>query len=615
MSLVTIIWSMIASACLTLAGLHFLVWCRKRTAWSSLFFSLMSGGTGVAAFFELGMMTADNHASFAFATRWIHVPNWIVILALVGFIRTHLKAGRRWLAWTVCVMRSVTLILNFLVGQNLNFLEVTGIKRIPFLGESVSVGEGVLNPLMLLGQASLLMFILYIADAVIAVWRRGDRRKALVAGGSILLFVLAGTVSAGLVYLEIAKWPFMASLFFMGIVVVMSYELSRDAIRAVQLSADLQETNERFHQAAQAAEFGVYEYDCIHDKASYSAEFMALYGLPMDAVLELDADRVPRALHPEDRDVYKERMRAASDPEGSGVFDVEFRILLPEGPIRWLRAKGRTRFGGTRSRRFPLRSNGIILDITDRKKAELEFQRSRAEITHLSRVAMLGELSGSIAHELNQPLTAILSNAQAAQRFLAEDNADLAEIRDILKDIVTDDQRAGEVIRRLRLLLKKGETHHSQLDLHDVMQEVLRLIRNDLLNHNIMLLAEFMPGRPVIKGDRVQMQQVLLNLIVNATDAMAGGDRAVEKILRVRTDCPKAGAVRVTVADSGTGLNTEALAGIFTPFFTTKITGMGLGLKVSQTIVKAHGGELDGRNNPGRGAVFSFTLPLAEGRP
>ncbi len=251
-------------------------------------------------------------------------------------------------------------------------------------------------------------------------------------------------------------------------------------------------------------------------------------------------------------------------------------------------------------------------DITERKRAAVESYRDRAEITHLSRVAMLGEMSGSLAHELNQPLTAILSNAQAAQRFLADGKVDINEVRDILKDIVADDLRAGEVIRRLRLLLKKGEVHSLPLDLNEVVQDVLKMVRNDLLNHGITLKTEFAPDLPAVCGDRVQFQQVLLNLLLNSSDAMITNSYA-ERQVAVQTQRTTAGGVRVSIRDRGHGLTPEAQTRIFEPFFTTKPTGMGLGLKVCHTIITAHGGQLVGVNNPDKGATFCFELPAGQG--
>jgi PAS domain S-box-containing protein len=314
---------------------------------------------------------------------------------------------------------------------------------------------------------------------------------------------------------------------------------------------------------------------------------------------------IPEFFAPQSRDESKERTRRRllGLPVPDEFDAIGLRTDGSQFPIRVVVAQVQLADG--------MANIAFITDVTERKQAELESQRSRAEIAHLSRTATLGELSGSLAHELNQPLAAILANAQAGQRFLADDHVDLNEMRDILKDIVMDTQRAGEVIRRLRQLLKKGELNRLPLDLNEVVQATLRLVRNDLLIHNITLQAEYAPEMPVIEGDRVQLQQVLLNLIVNATDAMAQTSPA-ERRLFVRTEHLKKDGVCVSVSDSGRGMPPDIAKRIFDPFFTTKHTGMGLGLKVCRTIITAHGGQINGTNNPEQGATFLFTLPAAK---
>jgi C4-dicarboxylate-specific signal transduction histidine kinase len=253
---------------------------------------------------------------------------------------------------------------------------------------------------------------------------------------------------------------------------------------------------------------------------------------------------------------------------------------------------------------------GASLDITKRKQAELEAARQRNEMVHLSRVTMLGELSGSIAHELNLPLSAILWNAQAAQRVLANGNADLAEVREILNDIVSEDQRAGEVICHLRLWLKKGEVQQHSLHINEVVQDVLKLIRSDLVNQKVTVDCELARNVPTVTGDPVQLQQVLLNLVVNACDAMVDCNTP-ERRLVIRTGTENGnGAVLVSVTDRGGSIPEEKMEQIFEPFFTTKAKGMGLGLSVCHTIIVAHRGKLWATNNVDRGATFYFSLPI-----
>ncbi|HTP42110.1 MAG TPA: PAS domain S-box protein [Nitrospiria bacterium] len=289
-------------------------------------------------------------------------------------------------------------------------------------------------------------------------------------------------------------------------------------------------------------------------------------------------------------------------------FIPEERITDANGKVRWLQTIKRPIIGKDGTAHLLL---GSATDITARKQAELDAARQRNELAHLSRVAMLGELSGSLAHELNQPLAAILSNAQAAQRFLAREDADLDEVREILKDIVAEDKRAGEVIHRLRLLLKKGEVQRQPLDVNELAYEVLLLIRSDLVNYGVTVSTGFEPELPTVQGDRVQIQQVLLNLIMNACSAMAD-DEPADRRLVLRTERAE-GGVHIAVSDNGRGIPQQNLDRIFEPFFTTRAEGMGLGLTVCRTIVTAHGGTLRALNNPDRGASMHVILPADPG--
>jgi signal transduction histidine kinase len=246
------------------------------------------------------------------------------------------------------------------------------------------------------------------------------------------------------------------------------------------------------------------------------------------------------------------------------------------------------------------------------RESELQLQEQRAELTHLSRVAVLGELTGALAHELNQPRTAILSNAQAAQRFLEQGPAHLGEVHEILKDIVDDDKRAGEVIRRLRALLKKGETQLQPLDLNDVVDEVFELARAECESRGVVLQRDLATFLPAVRGDRIQLQQVLLNLIVNACDAMSACEPRHRK-LTVATALDKDGMVRASVSDCGHGIPADQLDLLFDPFYTTKAQGLGLGLTICRSIVAAHGGKLWAINNTSGGAKFCVSLPVNEG--
>jgi signal transduction histidine kinase len=257
----------------------------------------------------------------------------------------------------------------------------------------------------------------------------------------------------------------------------------------------------------------------------------------------------------------------------------------------------------------------VFANALSRKQGELEAQRLRQELAHIGRVSALGELAASLAHELNQPLTAILSNAQAAQRLLAAGPGNLEEVREILHDIVTDDKRAGDIIRRLSGLVKKGDLELAPLDLNQLVGEVMWLVRSDASIRNVSLSLELGDDLPRVRGDRVQLQQVVLNLVLNALEAMratAAGDRR----LVIRTTREGAAAVTVAVRDTGTGIDEKVGDRIFQPLYTTRAGGLGMGLAIARTIIGAHSGTLGAANNVDGGATFHFTLPaLPEAQP
>ena len=335
MSWVTIVWSMIASACLTLAAVYLLAWCKQRTAWANLLFSSAAVATAAMAFCELGMMQAETPRQFGTALRWIHVAAFVVIVSLVGFVRFYMRAGRPWLAWTVCSLRAFSVLLNLLTGQNLNYREVTGLRHIPFLGESVSVGEGVSNPWMLVGQLSLLLFVAFVADATITVWRRGDRRPVRVMGSSIVFFVSATTVQSVLALWQIVHAPITPSFFYLGIVATMAFEMSREALRAAQLSDDLRESEERMTLASEAAGFGVWMWNIDRNEVWGSEKWLRLFGFAPDATVTFE--KVIERVHPDDREMVESSVRRALEDRVD--YAGEYRVVLPDNTQRWVAAR------------------------------------------------------------------------------------------------------------------------------------------------------------------------------------------------------------------------------------------------------------------------------------
>lgn len=465
---------MVASACLTLAVIHALVWWRERNAWSNLLFSLAAAGTAGLGVCEYRMMHAATIADFGTALRWLHVPAWVMIVSLVGFVRTFLRSGRPWLAWSVCGVRTVSLVLDFVQSPNLNYREITGLRPVGFLGETVTVAAGVPNPWMLVGQGSLLLLVVFAVDAAITAWRRGDRHRAVVVGGGIVFFVTAGSVQSVLVLWQLLDVPLTPSLFFLGLVAAMGYELSRDVLNAGRLARELA------HQ--------------------------------------------------------------------------------------------------------------------------------RAELARVNRVSTLGELAASLAHELNQPLTGILSNAQAGELVLSREPPDTSELREVLAAVIADTRRASDIIRQMRDFLCRRDTPRQSLDLNALIEQVLRLLRSEAVLHDLILEAELAPALPPVRGDRVQLQQVFLNLFLNAQQAMAGTGSTGRR-LAIATKANAAGQVLIAIEDSGPGFDPATLDRVFDPFFTTRAEGMGMGLAICRSIVEAHGGRIHAANRPEGGARVAVVLP------
>jgi PAS domain S-box-containing protein len=379
--------------------------------------------------------------------------------------------------------------------------------------------------------------------------------------------------------------------------------LVADGLKLRRAKESLRQTEERLNLAMAAADLGVWMLDIPRNRAWASANWLRIYGFPPDAAISLET--VLQRIHADDRAAVESAVRRVI--EGRADYVSEHRVVLPDGRQRWIAARGRLDSpAGTKRARLL----GVSVDITERKLAEAEVQRQREQLAHVARVSVMGELAASVAHELNQPLGAILSNAEAAELFLKQDPPAVGELSAILTDIRKDDERAGEVIRRMRALLRKHELERQPLEINALAEDVLRLVSADAALRKMAITAELAPGLPAVRGDRIHLQQVLLNLILNAMEAMAN-QPPERRRLTVRTSGTNNGTVELSVADSGPGIPADNLPRLFEPFFTTKESGIGMGLSISRKIVEAHHGRIWAENRPAGGAVFHVTLPTA----
>jgi signal transduction histidine kinase/integral membrane sensor domain MASE1 len=365
----------------------------------------------------------------------------------------------------------------------------------------------------------------------------------------------------------------------------------------------LLESQERMSRAVKAAKLWLWEWDIASDHIWLADPRPDHTELGPSAPVRLDA--IMQSIHPDDRDGL--RTGVARAMTGDGHYEDRYRYTLRDGRLRWVLAVGRVELDAAG---HAVRMRGVSRDITESVRIEQQLQQQRDELVQISRVALLGELSGSLAHELNQPLTAILANAQAAQRFLRQDHVDLEEVREILGDIVADDRRAGEIIQRLRQLFRRGALQWQPIEINELVRDVAKLAHGELTSADVDLHTELADDLPMINGDRVPLQQLLLNLITNGCHAMSDVARPGRRLI-VRTGFRAEEGVRVTVSDVGHGIAEDHLPHVFDPFFTTRPAGMGLGLTVCRTIVSAHQGKLWAENNGDRGASFHVVLPRA----
>jgi PAS domain S-box-containing protein len=382
----------------------------------------------------------------------------------------------------------------------------------------------------------------------------------------------------------------------MAVIAVLA--LNRSRRRLTELS--FRENEDAMALAASSANIGLWSWDIAHDKVRATPHCKVILGLTGKEPCNLRT--FLNCVHPDDRSMLREAIEKGIGTDQK--FEVEHRILWPDGEVRWIVASGRAKYGQSHR---AVALTGVFVDITHRKEAEAEADRQRKYVTHLTRVGMLGELSGAVAHELNQPLTAILSNAQAAQRMLSRPSVDLIEVRNTIRDIIDDDSRAGEVIRHLRALLTKSEAKFERIDLNKVVADALDLARADLIVRQVRSVRHFGPDIPLVVGDQIQLQQVILNLILNASESLMA-NASDNRVLTVST-LSNNGSVEAVFADNGPGFSAEIMKKLFEPFFSTKEHGLGLGLPISRSIMTAHGGELWAESDVEGGAVFHIRLP------
>jgi PAS domain S-box-containing protein len=376
----------------------------------------------------------------------------------------------------------------------------------------------------------------------------------------------------------------------------------RDITERKQAEDALRRSEGYLAEAQRLSQTGSWAWRSAGDTALHlSEEWYRIYGF--DPELGMPAwEQLLGRIHPDDRAKWERTLDRAIREKSE--YQVEFRILLPDGTVKYVHAVGHPVFNAAGDL---VEFVGSSMDITERKRAEEALRRAQADLAHGSRVTTMGELTASLAHEVNQPIAAAVTDANTCLRWLTRDHPDVEEARAAAVRIVKDGSRAADIISRIRLLFKKGATEREPVDVNEVVREMIVLLRSEATRYSVFLRTELAEDLPLIMGDRVQLQQVIVNLIMNSIDAMKDVDGTRE--LTIKSQRAENEQLLVSVSDTGVGLPPQQADQIFNAFFTTKPHGTGMGLRISRSIVESHGGRLWAADTCPRGASFCFTLP------
>jgi PAS domain S-box-containing protein len=383
-------------------------------------------------------------------------------------------------------------------------------------------------------------------------------------------------------------------------------DIASIAIEQTQAESALRRSEAYLAEAQRLSRTGSFSWHPATDTHTWSEETYRIY--QVDPTVKLTLDLIRSRIHPDDVALFQQMAERAVS-EGKD-FAFEHRLLLPDGSIKHVQIVAHSCSSCSDD---PMEFVGAVMDITQRKLSQEALDKVRLDLAQMSRVTTLGQMAAAIAHEINQPLAGIVLNGNAALRWLAGESPNLHEAREATHRIVRDGQRAGDVITRLRSLFRRDGTPNESLDINDVVQEVIAITKGEVQKGGVIIRTGMADGLPAITGDRVQLQQLVLNLIMNAVEAMEDVEDRVREIM-ISTQAGPGAEVLVSVRDSGVGLDPESKEKIFDAFYSTKRVGMGMGLAISRSIIEHHGGRLWAVSNEGPGATFLFFIPLDAGR-
>lgn len=598
MSWITVIWSMNAGACLALAAFYGAGWCKQRENRVYLVFSCSAVAAAAISALELWMINARTVEQYQLLVRWIHVPAWVLTISFVAFVRLYLDAGRARLAWSIYGLRTLILILNFIFPVGIDFKTITTIRHFSWAGEMVSVPVGVPNPWGLLSQVSLLLLLVFSVDAAITVWRRGDRRRALLVGGSMIFgAILAWHVL--LVIWGVVEMPFFLGFIYTAIVAAMAYDLSSDMARAARLTRELEISEKRFNLAADSANLGMWEWDLENDEIWVTPTRRAQLGFPASG--RITFEHLISRWHPDDREKVRQAVNEAI--QNGKDYEAEFRIARADGSVGWVCARGRVQMDDDGR---PKRLTGISLDITARKEEQILARKQREELEKLrqQRTALLErevaerarlerEVIESCAREqrriaydlhdgVGQQLVGVALSAKLLEEQLRPRQPDEAEKASAIVKL------ANEAARQARLTARSLEGADGVGDLKTALESLaINISQNCRVKSMVKANAASLPiSAPVA----AQLYRIAQEAVHNAIEHGAAREVLIQLTVGNRD-------VLLTVQDDGQG-------------FEAKTNGHGMGLRIMRYRAQCIGGSCEVQTRPNKGTIVSCRVPV-----
>ncbi|WP_422023982.1 two-component system sensor histidine kinase NtrB [Roseibium sp.] len=606
MSIITIAWSFVSAIGVTVFFVQLALWRAQKNGLVPLLAATMALAAAGGAMCELVMAKANSVRVFEVALFLNNIMVFFLVVPMVWFVRLRLGTGPIWLAGAITVLWVIGLGVNLFLPGDLTFSSIESLQKRPtFWGETFNTPVGTANPFRVVSEVATLLIIVFASWATIAAFRNGQQFHALRTGAPVLFFILVAGIHTVFVDLGLVGTPYMISWAFMAIAIALGSETVGDAASAARLHRQLQQSEIRWQALFDNVDLGVIGVSAEGRITLANRSMLSLLGRSEgDVVGQPLASFVPPTLRGE------LLSRISTARQVGPRARTEYPLLDAEGNRRdvvWslvaIHDQHRTITGFM----------AICDDVTAARKTENDLNETRRAIEKLDRSAALAEITAGIAHELNQPLAGILSNAQAARRILPNTPTPTQDLAEILDDIIYDNKRARDIIIGLRQLLSPQVGSMCPVAMSAVVEDIRRLLTSELTTRGISLAIEDMRIAPLVQANKVQIEQVFLNLILNAAHVLAANESrrpAIEIRWRTRGEM-----LAVYVIDNGSGIDPSMRDAILQPGVTTRNDGLGMGLTIVKRIIENHGGKIGFTSWAGRGTVFRFTVPVSHDEP